>query len=153
MKLRNMKSAIVLAALLVVSVIMIGCAGQTVTPAHQDPVTGQIVPAVTNYVPNTVATQIGSTTTVVAPFLPPPWNALLVALGGLVTTGAGAIATYQNSKLRDNRTMLASVIAGVESANNPATKEAIQTVAAASGLGDKLNTLVQKVTAAVPKKS
>jgi len=143
------KSTIVLAAMLVVSVFMIGCAGQNVTPTHQDPGTGQMVPAVTNYVPNSIANQIGQGTTVVAPFLPPPWGMILSAIGVLVTTGAGAIATYQNSKLRDHQTMLNSVIAGVEAGNNDATKTAISNIAAATGLGAKLDSIVQKVSSSV----
>lgn len=142
--------AVILSMTLFVSVIIVGCAGQTVTPAHQDPVTGEQVAAVTNYTPNAVIGQIASGAQMAAPLVPQPWGALIAGLGVLATAISGTVATVLNLKNNQKKTMLQAVITGVEQANNPATKTAIQDVATALGANDKLHQLVQNVTSILP---
>lgn len=138
-----MKSLKILGIALIAS-ILVGCGVPTVT---KDPTTGLTS---TNYAPNLIADQIAAGTKIAAPFIPSPWGGLVTALGVLGTVIAGSIATYQNKRANDHATILQGVIAGVEQGNNDVTKAAIQTVVAATGLGAKLNNIVQTVTANMP---
>jgi hypothetical protein len=124
-----------------------GCAERLITPA--DPATG--APAQTNYAPNRYATQAAATIQAVAPFVPQPWGTIVSGVAVLITAAAGGIATFTQKRRGDEHaSMLGSVIAGVETAGTADTKKAIQQIAAASGLGPKLDAIVQKVTGAMP---
>lgn len=72
-----------------------------------------------------------------APFNPyaAPTNSLIAAVGGLAVGLSSLIATIK-SKRKEATTdkVLTAVIAGVEAANDKATKEKIQAVATASGV-------------------
>lgn len=129
---------------LICATLLLGCANQQVT---KDPVTGQNT---TNYVANAAVTQVAGVAQMAAPLVPQPWGALIGALGVLGTAVAGAIATYKNKRVNEQKAMLNAVIIGVEQANNPATKLAIQDIATALGANDKLHKVVQTITSTLP---
>ncbi len=119
----------------------------TITP----PVPAQ--PAVTNYGVNPIYNQISTGATVAAPFIPAPWGGLVIALGSLVGVVGTGVAAYQQARINQHKTMLGAMIAGVEQGNNPATKQAINTVISATGLQPKLDAIVQQVTSTMTPKT
>jgi hypothetical protein len=80
-----------------------GCATRIVTPAtpaQTNALTGVVSPAqpaITNYVPNVTIAQITPAVQAAAPFIPAPYNAIVLALLGLATTVASAIAVNKNN--------------------------------------------------------
>lgn len=98
-----------------------GCAGEQVT-ATTNPTTG-VVTLVTNYVPNTAATQVGVVAQTTAPIIgatvPQPYGgaaALGVGLLGLLATSiASGIAAYKNAQANLHQSTLQAVVTGIES--------------------------------------
>ena len=125
---------------LTVAITATGCATPTVSP---NPQTG--LPQ-TNYVANSTAIGVTQSANAIAPLIPAPFGTILGALATLVAAGASGIAAYKNKKMNEHASMLAATIAGVETAGTDDTKKAIQNLAAAAGVQDKLNAIVQKVT-------
>jgi hypothetical protein len=80
-----------------------GCATPIVappSPAQTNAVTGIVSPpqpAVTNYVPNATLAQITPAVQAAAPFIPAPYNAILLALLGLATAVSTAIAANKTN--------------------------------------------------------
>ena len=134
--------------LTITAIAIIGCGTPQVTT---DPTTG--IKTTNSYAPNTIAKSVANGAQVAAPLVPEPWGVLVGAVGVLIATGASIVAKVQTSKLVEHKSMLASVITGVELGNNDATKQAIQTVVSATGLQPKLDGLVQQVTSSFPKKA
>ena len=123
---------------------LIGCATQKVTPAN--PATNQ--PAVTNYVPNEalvkvvgVATKINDATAAADPYS----GAITWGLGVALAV-AGWIAKRKNDQAAAAQTLTKTVIQGVEAADNPAVKLAIQTHATAVGVEGALSQVVFDTT-------
>lgn len=151
----NMKNKTTLLGLLLIAsiVIITGCAQQHVNPAQTDPVTGVITPATTNYTPNPIVGQVTGMTTAIAPLIPNPWGGVITAVSVLAAAIAGGIARYKNAQVVEKQTQLKAVIMGVEQANNPQTKIAIQDIATALGANDKLHQTVQAVVSVLPSSS
>lgn len=147
---KSFKTTTTIGLLLLVTVLLttlvIGCSDAIITPTHVDPLTGLVIPASTNYASNHIATEAISGVQVIVPFIPAPWNGILLALGGIGTAVAGAFATYKNKQVNDHASMLGATVAAIEQANNPTLKANVQTLAAAAGVGDKLDEIVQDIT-------
>lgn len=68
-----------------------------------------------------------------------------LGLGGLAVV-LGWLARLKTVKANQQAAMLRATIAGVEAANHPATKEAVQKASQAAGLAAELDARVQEVT-------
>ena len=134
--------------LLALVALLTGCAhvfdrAETVTPAG----TNVIYTVSTNTVAHIDAAKS------VAGLIPAPY-ATPVELGLTLLSGVLGLIARQKSKTVDQQqtaldktnTVLSSVIAGVETANHPETKQAIAQSSARFGVADTLHTLVQSIT-------
>ena len=87
--------------------------------------------------------------------VPSPVQPIVGGLLALFTTLAGAYGAYKSKQLTVANAALTALIAGVETAGNPAIKQAIKTLAVANGSQPHLDAKVQAVSenVAPPPKS
>lgn len=93
----------------------------------------------------------------ISQFVPPPYGTLLTGLLGLSTAALGAYAGYKNKQvnstadaLQTAQDTITAVAAGVEAAGNAYVKSSIQSHAAAAGVQNYLDPIVQAVSATMP---
>lgn len=103
---------------------------ETVSSDGQTNVVYSVRPAISNGL---------NTASEAASHLPSPWGDLATGALGVTATVLGVVAKRKS-------TMLNATVAGVEAANHPATKAAIQHFAAAAGVDHHLDRAVRKVT-------
>ena len=120
------KKMIVTGACLIAAIIFAGCATPIFTPATP------ITPAYTNYVPNSVATQISEGIAAAAPVIPAPYGMLLTAISGLIAAGATTLAAYKNKQLAASNAAGATMAATIVN-SGPAMVAQAHTNAAADG--------------------
>jgi len=111
---------------IVAALFVSGCATPIFTPAT--PTT----PATTNYVPNSVATQISEGIAAAAPVIPAPYGMLLTAISGLIAAGATTLAAYKNKQLAASNAAGATMAATIVN-SGPAMVAQAHTNAAADG--------------------
>jgi hypothetical protein len=94
------------------------------------------------YTVNSAWTGTAETIQTAAPLVAGPWGSVAATAIGLFMAGLGWFARVKSKQAG----LLDVVIAGVEAANQPATKEAVAKIAAAIGKGKALDAEVQRVT-------
>lgn len=120
-------------------------------PAVTNAATGEVTPAQTVIVTNTVYAPAPAIQTALAtahqytPMLPSPYNVPVDAALGFLSVLLGLYARVMNGKLTKSNAIVNAVIAGVEVVGHPETKAAIQNSAAAAGVQTQLDPLVQNV--------
>lgn len=87
--------------------------------------------------------------------IPSPVQPIVGGVLGLLATLAGAYGAYKSKQLTLSNAALTAVVAGVETAGNPAIKQAIRTLATANGSQGHLDNTVQSVSKSItpPPKS
>jgi hypothetical protein len=91
------------------------------------------------YSPKPALTEALGTATGLAKFLPAPWNELLTGALAITTGLVGFVAKRKSTIVR-------ALVIGVEAANHPPVKAAIQQIASAAGVERGLNRVVRRVT-------
>jgi hypothetical protein len=127
--------------------LFVGCS-HLVTPVYQPGTTN-----VVQYIPSAPLTNALGIGQQVAPLVPPPFGEIASGVLALATAGLGVYARIKTNQLSDHQSMLSAVIAGVEKAGTPATKDAIAQNAAVAGVGGELDAAVRQVTSQLPKTS
>lgn len=115
-----------------------------------------VQPTATNGAPNansnlvyTVSPLVSNITAgaqTVAGVLPPPWGTILGGVVTLAMAGLGVVAKVKTTAAQNNENMLTAVINGVETANNPGVKQAIQIASQKAGVAPQLAAKVATVT-------
>ena len=105
------------------------------------------------YTVNPGVDQAINTGQTVSSFLPPPYGTAATAGLGLLSAVLGFIARAKSQKLDSVQAvadMVKPIIAGVEQGGDAATKQAIQSHAAAAGVQQHLDQMVQTLTSQMP---
>ncbi len=147
--------------LIVSAFVLIGCATPKILspaipaqPAITNAVTGIVtpaaaaVPAVITNLPNATVTAIVAQGTQAAPFVPPPYNGILLGVLGMLSAGATLVATIKNKQLGNMTGVATTMTQGIQSMGTAAaaTKQAIAAMASANGNADKVEAHVNSVT-------
>ena len=108
--------------------------------------------AVTNFVytPAATVTNWIAAAQTVAPLIPPPAGEIVSGVLALALAGLGLFARAKSAQATSAGQMLTATIAGVEAAGHALTKASIQASAAAAGVQDQLDPIVQAVTKNMP---
>jgi hypothetical protein len=124
---------------------------QNVTPAVTNAVTGEVTPPLTNVAIAPKVTATIETGKAYAAAAPPPWGWIASGVLTLLSGGLGIYVKSKNGKLKTSQSMLNAVVAGVEAAGDSAgeVKISIQKAAAAAGVQEQLDPLVQKVSSLI----
>lgn len=135
----------ILISFAVIIVLVTACTTAKVTPATS------AAPAVTNYIVSpkltTALDTVGSINAVTAPVN--PYSPIIdIGLGGIAAIAAW-VAKRKNDAAAQQALLLKTVIQGVENANLPAVKTAIQTQAVAIGVEGSLGNTVSKVNSGI----
>lgn len=100
----------------------------------------------TNSVINPALVTGVQTAQTVAGFLPPPWDGIITGIGSLVLGALGIGLKIKGGQLSTANSIIGATVAGVEAANDSATKQSIQQMAAAAGVQSDLHSIVQSMT-------
>lgn len=114
----------------------------TVTPAHVE--TRYITNSVAVVNPQWVAAE--NTAGAIAPFLPPPFGQIfglgLAGLAGIL----GLVVRTKNKQMSVAQAVTTAMVHGVEAANDPKTKDAIDSAAKVLGVQKPVDAIVQGLT-------